>query len=204
MAEKSRYWVAVVYNENMLEDWQDRIDDIIELPFAYCVHDKDTLSDSVEGRKVHTHIMVANNGPTTYKRMMALFEKLSAPGKSCVNTCKDVFSVRRMYNYLIHDTDSCRNAGKYLYDVSERICGNNFDIGEYEQLSAQEKDNMILEMSQIIVDNGFSNFMHFYKFILSNYDTSYLSLIRTNSGFFDRLIKGNYHIRLEVENKSDI
>ena len=38
-----------------------------------------------------------------------------------------------LYNYLIHDTDSCRKQGKYLYKVEDRICGNGFDIGLYEQ-----------------------------------------------------------------------
>ena len=39
---------------------------------------------------------------------------------------------------------------KEQYDPSERITGNNFDIGAYEQLGTAEKNEMFLEMGQAI------------------------------------------------------
>ena len=35
--EKSKYWVGVLYPENMIEDWEDVIAEKVQLPFAYCV-----------------------------------------------------------------------------------------------------------------------------------------------------------------------
>ena len=38
--EKARYWVAIMYPENMLDNWEDEISGKVQVPFAYCIHDK--------------------------------------------------------------------------------------------------------------------------------------------------------------------
>ena len=75
---------------------------------------------------------------------------LSAEGKKAINKCEAVVGIRNVYDYLIHDTEDCRKKGKEQYDPSERITGNNFDIGAYEQLGTAEKNEMFLEMGQAI------------------------------------------------------
>ena len=55
-----------------------------------------------------------------------------------------------MYNYLIHDTEDSRKKHKHQYDKSERITGNNFDIGSYEQLSVDEKNSILVELEKLI------------------------------------------------------
>ena len=52
MAEKNRYWSGIAYPENMIDTWQDDIGDIVQLPYAYCIHDKDLLLDGDETRKL--------------------------------------------------------------------------------------------------------------------------------------------------------
>ena len=49
---KARYWWAVLYPENMVEGWEDKIDDLLQVPFGYCVQSADTDSKS-EHRKDH-------------------------------------------------------------------------------------------------------------------------------------------------------
>ena len=71
-------------------------------------------------------------------------------GKKAINKCEAVVGIRNVYDYLIHDTEDCRKKGKEQYDPSERITGNNFDIGAYEQLGTAEKNEMFLEMGQAI------------------------------------------------------
>ena len=61
--EKARYWTAVMYPENMIDDWKEEIADLIQMPGAYCVHDKD-LDDKKEGRKVHVHIIIVFSNTT--------------------------------------------------------------------------------------------------------------------------------------------
>lgn len=38
---KVKLWEGICYPENMLEDWQEEIDDILQVPFAYAIHDID-------------------------------------------------------------------------------------------------------------------------------------------------------------------
>ena len=57
MIDKSRYWQAVCWLENMVDGWQDSIGDLLQLPYAYCIHDMDTDSMS-EHRKNHVHIII--------------------------------------------------------------------------------------------------------------------------------------------------
>ena len=38
---KGKYWWAIMYPENMVDNWENNISEIIQKPFAYCIHDKD-------------------------------------------------------------------------------------------------------------------------------------------------------------------
>lgn len=108
-----------------------------------------------------------------------------------------------MYDYLIHDTEDSRKKNKRLYDNAERITGNNFDIGSYEQLSTKDKLDMKLQLCRDIIEQGFLNFTDFFGFVMCNYDSEYIDIVTTNSGLFERLTKGNYqNYMLEREEHS--
>ena len=190
--EKARFWVGVLYPENMRTDWETDIGDIVQLPYAYCCHtlDNDTKS---EHRKDHIHLILAFPNTTTYKHAMSVFSQLSAEGKTALNKIEAVINIRNMYDYLIHDTDTCRKKNKELYDSSARITGNNFDIGAYEQLGVAEKNDMCRELCNAIIAEGFTNFADFYLYVVSTYeDSNYFEILKTYSGLFERLTKANY------------
>ena len=64
MSEKAKYWTCILYPESMVDDWQDKICDILQVPFAYCIHDKD--KDGHDGdRKIHVHVEIAFPNTTT-------------------------------------------------------------------------------------------------------------------------------------------
>lgn len=205
MALKAKYWTGVCYPENMRDDWQDVAEDLLGVPFAYCVHDKDTLqskSDIIEHdeRKVHVHFLPAFSNTTTEKHALETLNKLSKPDRVCCPKVFPVNSIRKMYDYLIHDTNNCRKQGKYLYDISERICCNNFDIGSYEQISLEEKNQLALELAKMITDMELKNFTVFQKTALMNYPENerlVIEVIKSNSGYFDRLVRGNYYLEKE-------
>ena len=190
--EKARFWVGVLYQENMREGWEEDIGDLVQLPYAYCCHTRDRDSKS-DHRKDHMHLMLAFPNTTTYQHAMKVFGQLSAEGKSALNKIEAVINVRNMYDYLIHDTETCRKKGKELYGKDERITGNNFDIGAYEQLGVAEKNDMCRELCNAIMDNGFTNFADFYVFVINAYDdTNYFEILKTYSGLFERLTRANY------------
>lgn len=190
---KARFWVAVLYLENMLPNWKDVIDDLLELPFAYCVHMADLDSKS-EHRKDHVHIILAFPNTTTYKHAMEVFSLLSAPGKKALNTCQAVISIRSKYDYLIHDTKKAREQGKHLYDASARVTGNNFDIGAYEQVTQEDKNRMLREMLDFVVDNDIKDISTFYVTYaepLSN--PQVFDVFKSYGSLIERLCKGNHH-----------
>lgn len=190
--DKARFWTGVLYPENMREDWKEVIGDTLQYPYAYCQHFQDKDSKS-EHRKDHVHLIVAFPNTTTYKHALNVMDLLSAEGKKAINKCEAVVGIRNVYDYLIHDTEDCRKKGKEQYDPSERITGNNFDIGAYEQLGTAEKNEMFLEMGQAIREHGFTNYMDFYEFVVDTYeDMNYIEVMRCYSGHFERMTRGNY------------
>lgn len=49
---KVKLWEGICYPENMRDDWQDEIDDILQVPFAYAVHDIDQVRGTVRCQRV--------------------------------------------------------------------------------------------------------------------------------------------------------
>nr|CRY96240.1 hypothetical protein [uncultured prokaryote] len=191
MAEKARYWNGVLYPENMVDDWEDVISDKLQVPYAYCIHDKDLNEDGTK-RKTHIHITIVFPNTTTYNHAFDVLNTLSKKDKKALNKIERAINIRYSYNYLIHDTDTCRKKNKYLYDRAERITGNNFDIGSYEQISVTDKNRMTKELCNVIVENGYTNFADFYMYVISNFDEEYFEILRTYSGLFERLTRGMF------------
>lgn len=194
MAEKNKFWVGICYPENMVEGWKEKIYDLVQVPFCYCVHDidRDTKSDE---RKDHVHIILAFNNTTTKNWAYTVMDKLSAPGRKCCPGVQAVIWIRNKYDYLIHDTEGARKAGKELYPPEERICGNGFDIGLYEQVSQQDKEEAFKELSSLIIESSIENYADFFMIVLNGSDyeePKYMDTLRSYSSHFERLCKGIY------------
>lgn len=188
---KTRYWWAVLYPENMNPFWERDIADLLQVPFSYCIHDIDKDSKS-EHRKTHVHIIIAFANTTTYNHAFEVFSNLNVEGKHAFNKIEPCVSIRHCYDYLIHDTDGCRTKGKELYDKKFRICGNNFDIGCFEQVSTAEIKKMRGELARFCIDNLFTNYSDFLLEIYHSFDDKYQDIAETNSALFERICKGNF------------
>lgn len=188
---KARYWWAVCYPENMLPFWEERIDDLVQVPYAYCKHYLDQDSES-DHRKDHIHLILVFPNTTTYKHAFNIFDRLSAEGVRCLNKIEACSNIRYCYNYLIHDTNNCRKKNKYLYDKSDRIIGNNFDIGCYEQVNQEEIKRIKREISSFVLDNRIDNYAVLYDKVNSSFDDSFVDVLTSFSAHFERLCKGIY------------
>lgn len=189
MAGDAKYWWGVLWLENLRTDWKTKIDDIVQFPYAYCIHDKDLDNDEDE-RKPHVHLIIAWNNTTTYNNAFKTFIELSAEGKKCCNKIERCKEIRYCYNYLIHDTESCRKAKKFQYCKESRIEGNNFDIGLFEQVSLADKQRMRRELAKFILDNKIRSYTKFYTCVLVTYDNSYEEVAASYSTFFKSLCSG--------------
>lgn len=186
---KARYWWAVLYPENMVEGWEDCIGDTLQVPYAYCVHGMDTDGKS-EHRKDHVHLIIVFKNTTTYEHALSVFKLL---GEKAVNTCQAVVNIRHAYDYLIHDTETCRKAGKHLYDPAERITGNNFDIGSYEQIGQVEKLEMLNDICNFVRDNGITNLSDAMFAVQTEFeDVRYWEVFTVYNAMIDRICKGEY------------
>lgn len=194
---KARYWQAVLYPENMPDDWENQISDVVQVPYAYCIHSSDTDTKS-EHRKDHVHLILAFPNTTTYNHALKVFKLL---GENAANTCQACVNIRHCYDYLIHDTEACKKAKKHLYSPSERITGNNFDIGAYEQLTQEEKDEMLEELCEYVVQYRIQNAADAYVLIMQNFGREYFPIYRAHNAFIDRLTRGNYLKYAEKEPK---
>lgn len=189
--DKARIWNGILYPENMIECWQDEIADLIPLPLAYCVHDRDR--DGHEGdRKIHVHVMVVFPNTTTYKHVLNVLNGLSLPGEICCSTVQASIDARRSYEYLIHNTQNARKKGKFQYSEADRIELNKFDIGLYEQVSAQEKNDMAKELCDFAIDGGFKNMRELYVNVRDKFEPKYFEVFKANNAMLARLVKGNY------------
>lgn len=193
MADKNRYWVGVGYPENMIPDWEDRIGLLVQVPYAYCVHNLDKDSKS-EHRKDHIHLILVFSNTTTYKHALEVMQTLSLPGQQAFNTCQPVFNIRTMYDYLIHADDSSIKADKYRYNNDDRITGNNFDIGAYEVISNADKKLMRNELSHFVLDNNIENYALLYCYVIDKFDSQYEDVLTSYCGHFRELCRGIYLI----------
>lgn len=188
---KVKIWEAIVYPENAIDDWQEEIDDILQVPYAYAIHDIDHDSKSKE-RKTHAHLIVVWPGNTTRKAIINVVNRLSAEGKKCCSTAEPVNNIRHAYDYLIHDTASCRKKGKELYPVEARIEGNNFDIGQLEQLTTQAKQEMLFELVGFIMTEKFETINDFTVAAMKEFPDTYLQIIVGYNSILERYCRGNY------------
>ncbi len=189
--DKSRYWNGICYQENMRPDWREAIDDLIQLPYAYCEHTLDKDSKS-EHRKDHVHVIVVFNNTTTQKYALSVMNLLSTEGKTCCSAVQAAVSIRRSYDYLIHDTDSARKAGKYQYPPEARVTGNGFDIGAYEQRSTAEKQSMLQELIAFTIENRITNMADFMLLSSRSFGPEYFEIITAYNAFIERVCRGNY------------
>lgn len=204
---KAKYWLAVTYPENMLDGWQEKAADILQIPYAYCIHDKDKSGhiskESPEGdRKIHVHWILAfefTNGNTTRKHAQTVINLLSADGRVCCPGVEASLNIERSFRYLIHDTDKAREDGKYQYDASERISGNGFDIDRYITLSTEQKLKMQKELTDYCVDGKFFDISTFYEMAIlrdcAKFGPEYYQVFQGINAQIDRLCRANYNKR---------
>lgn len=198
---KAKYWLAVTYPENMIDDWERRAPDILQVPYAYCIHDKDESGHDGD-RKTHVHWMLAfefTNGNTTRKHALTVINLLSKDGRICCPGVEASLNVARSYKYLIHDTETAQADGKHLYDVSERKTGNDFDIDRYITLSTEQKLKMQKDLTDYAVSGKFFDIATYYEQAILNdtakFGTEYYQVFQGINAQIDRICRANYNRR---------
>lgn len=193
--EKSNKWEGILYPENMRDDWQEVIEDYIPYPYVYCIHDRD--KDGHEGdRKTHVHMIIItgdSRNRTTQKYVISVFNRLAKDGRICCPKAEPIWkSIRRAYDYLIHDTDKAKKQGKFQYSSDDRKTGNCFDIGDYETLTDSQKNIFLKELCDMILERNICDMAKVYE-IVRDLDFGYWQVYKSYNSILRTLTEGVYH-----------
>ena len=167
---KTRYWTFVLYPDSAPDNWLDYLKDT-HLPIAISpIHNKDINPDNTL-KKPHYHVIVAFDGPTTYKNIVDNFtDFLNCP------IPKRVMSLRGMYRYLCH----LDNPEKFQYDVNDIIHLNDFNI----EMSESDIIIVIKQIIDVININGIRNYRELFDYYINEGFFDELKVIKANAFFF--------------------
>lgn len=197
-----RNWVAVLYTENLKDTWKSEISGVLPCPFAYCVHQPEE-----ENLKEHVHVMMIFNGPVsdkTVKSVLALLDK-DVTKPACASKIQRVLNIKSMYDYLIHADMESVMGGKIQYDSSSRICGNGFNIEDYDQNLKKNMKNVRLRwiLNLIMKNQEIKNLRDLLSYLeehrQSNFD-KYMGVIQKNMLMVSKLLDCNKEIPYKIVN----
>lgn len=186
---KKRYWAFVLYPESAPENWREILQ---QTGLSICVsplHDKD-INSTGEKKKAHYHIILCYSGPTTFKCVKAITDSLNQPIPIALE------QVRGYFRYLTHKD----NPEKYQYDEKEITTINDFDIDNYNDLSASQINAIKIEIQRIIRDNDIFEYCDLLNYLLDNDLLSYLNVAQNHTILFNTYITSlrNKHKRLAI------
>ena len=121
---KQRYWAFILYLDSAPNNWRDILQNT-GLVFAISpYHDKD-INPTGEVKKPHYHIIVAFEGPTTYKNVKRITDSVNA------TIPQPLSAIKGYYRYFTHKD----NPEKYQYDDKDITTINGFNIDDYIELT---------------------------------------------------------------------
>lgn len=174
---KKRYWAFVLYPESAPENWKEILQ---QTGLSICVsplHDKD-INPTGEPKKAHYHVILCYSGPTTFKCVKGITDKLNQPIPIALE------QVRGYFRYLTHKD----NPEKYQYSEKEIITINDFDIDNYNDLSVSQIKSIMIDLQKIIRDNEILEYADLLDFLLDNDLLSYLDVAQNHTILFNTYI----------------
>lgn len=194
--DKFRQWELVLYPMSMIDNWQDELPRLFQVPLAYIIHDKDKykLTKDEKDRLVHVHLWVVWNNTVSVNAMIKLANKLAKDGEKCCSTGQPVFYPQQAFDYLTHKDEKSKKQGKHLYNDDELILCNNFDLGSLIQLSLSEKTDIKTELSHIIRKECICDYMSLFYYVSENYgdNSKFMMVVQTEYNYLDKICSGCY------------
>ena len=78
-----------------------------------------------------------------------------------------VLNIENTYLYLTHESKDAIKKNKYKYDKADIKHINNFDIDRYLTLDAEQKDDILDEVCNIIADHRLANILELKNFVMA-------------------------------------
>lgn len=184
---KSQVWAGIMYQDSAPADWEHQLR-MLGVPFAVSpLHDSDMREDGTP-KKPHWHVILYwPGGSTTYRTAAAIMRDVL---KGTIPI--PLVSPRGYYRYFTH----LDNPNKAQYDEKNIVTGNNFDIGEFITLTAQEKNELKKRVLAEIIKLGMTEYWELVVYAMYNMDNASFDLISTNTVFFNAALKSKRHMEM--------
>lgn len=207
--QKSRYFTGILYPEHLSDDYLLKLESL-GIPMAISpLHDKDKNKDGTY-KKAHYHFIYIANNPVTSNAVRNRIKRLfGANGASMVQIINS--SVKNTYLYLTHESKDAIAKKKHVYDASDIVTINAFDVDRYEAMTLENKRSYRSTLVEIIMEYRCMNIIDLKNIINLKRDEYELpssdkldDVIKENASFFRLHFDGNYQIykrEIEVQQK---
>lgn len=189
---RTRNYTAIMYPEDLPENWKEMIDDThvkwIESP----LHDKDLNPDG-QPKKAHHHTLFMFENVKTLEQVKNYFIEIfgesetgSIIGVATPETVSDRCALVRYFAHL-------DNPSKAQYDVADIIGHNGADVLEIMRRNQSETLEMMKEMQNFIIDNEITELCDFADAIKDIEPEWYMILTTRNTVYFSAYIRSRRH-----------
>lgn len=209
--DKARYFTFLLYPESIPEDWEMKLESI-GVPIAISpLHNKDkSIVEGQEYKKEHYHVIYVAKNPVTVDSISKKVKSiLGDKSLSHVQIIRQ--SIENVYLYLTHESKDAIAKNKYKYNKKDIKLINNFDIDRYVSLDAEDKDEMLNVVCDLIDDYGLANIRELRRFIKShgekhNLPTMHVinKVLRSHTGLIRLYFDGVYQERKYKESYVDV
>lgn len=183
---KSSCWAFVMYEDSAPPDYEDKLR-MIGVQFALSPwHDQDVDGKNADGtpkyKKKHRHgILHWPGGTTTYKTAAGISRDV-LHGTIPI----PLVSPRGYYRYFCH----LDNPKKARYDEADIITGNGFDVGDFLELTAKEKNELCRDIiERIIKPLNIVEYWVLIDYVMLNESAAVFEFVRTNTLFFQSALR---------------
>ena len=183
---KSRTWACIMYQDSAPADWEDRLR-MIGVSFAVSpLHDKD-VTQAGAPKKPHWHVILDwPGGSTTYQVAQGITRGVL---KGTIPI--PLVSPRGYFRYFTH----LDNPNKAQYDRKDIITGNGFDIGDFLELTSQEKAEIRFKLLQFVTSADIVEYWDLITYAMYNEDAATLDYICSNTTFWTAALRSRRHMQ---------
>lgn len=189
---RTRNFTAVLYPEDLPENWRELIDAThtkwIESPF----HNRD-LNPNGQPKKAHYHTLFMFESVKTVEQVVNFFKEIfgesengSIIGIATPQTVSDRCALVRYFAHLDHPS-------KAHYEVSDIIGHNGADPAEILRYSQSETLGMMIEIEKFIEEHNVTELCDLSALIRESHPEWYMIITTRNTVYFNAFIRSRRH-----------
>lgn len=189
---RTRNFTAVLYPEDLPENWRELIDATHTKWIESPLHDKDLNPDG-QPKKAHHHTLFMFESVKTLEQVADFFKKLfgesengSIIGVAAPQTVSDRCALVRYFAHLDHPS-------KAQYEVADIIGHNGADPAEILRYSQTETLAMMIEIEKFIEAHDVTELCDLSLLIRETHPEWYMIITTRNTVYFNAFIRSRRH-----------